>query len=276
MKIISSKFTTMLLAAAVLSTTMVSCGKKKTEQPELPPSNTFVMEFDDFGGKSIFTEQGSKLPADYLEKAGSNWNHAGVNVLVWNTVIWVGTIVPTLAFLESFNHDPKWKRSEEKWLWAYDYFILGVRHSAELYGWYEDGIIHWEMYVSKEDDFQDVLWFTGLTDGDGNHGTWVIQRNPDNPEPYVAIDWTKNSDGTANISYTNVIPGAAENGGFIEFGTSTGTYNRFYNIYNKGQDNMTYIEWHEANQVGHVSDFNKFGDTDWHCWDAALENEICQ
>ena len=209
-------------------------------------------------------------------KAGSNWGHAATNVLVWNVVLWVSTAVPTYAFVESFNHEAKWIRREKKWRWKYDYFILGVRHTAELYGWYEGQVANWEMYVSKEGDWQDVLWYSGVVDAGGQSGQWTLNANAENPTPFLQIDWSRAADGTADIRYTNIIPGNAGNGGYIEFGTQTGDYDRFYNIYNAENQNTTFIQWHHLNGDGEVADENHFGDTDPRCWDTAQENLVCQ
>ena len=67
---------------------------------------------------------------------------------------------------------------------------------------------------------------------------------------------------TGDIKYTNIIPGGAENGGYIYYGTQTGDMTRFYDIFNKGQDNLTEIEWNHTDYHGHVKDPNKFGDSD--------------
>lgn len=209
-------------------------------------------------------------------KAGSNYNFAATNVLVWNVVLWVSTAVPTYAFIEAFNHEARWNRREEKWRWKYDYFIAGVRHTAELYGWYEGQVVNWEMYVSKDGDWQDVLWYTGKVNAGGESGEWLLNTDPNNPTPFIQIDWTKNADGTADIRYTNVIPGAPGNGGYIQFGSQTGQFDRFYNIYDANDQTTTYIQWHSTNQEGEVTDIPHFGDPDPHCWDSALENVVCQ
>lgn len=265
---------------AVMSFATVGCKKNRSEEPSLPPSNTFVMDFSEFGGKSLANpyENVKPMPEAGDMKAGSNWNHAAGNVLVWNVVLWVSTAVPTYAFIEAFNHEAKWSRKEKKWLWEYDYFILGVRHTAQLYGHYqsEGGNVIWEMYVSKQDDWQDVLWFTGVVDAGGETGTWTLNNNPNNPTPFLEMLWTKNADGTADIRYTNIIPGDAGNGGYIEFGTQNGTYDRFYNIYNAENNNLTAIQWNHLSHDGEVIDEAHFGDSDNYCWDTLQENVVCQ
>ncbi|MEK6617052.1 MAG: hypothetical protein AABZ32_13275, partial [Bacteroidota bacterium] len=98
-----------------------------------------------------------------------------------------------------------------------------------------------------------------------------------NVTPLLQIDWTKNATGTCDIRYTNVIPGGAENGGYINYGiVSDPKYDAFYDIYNKGQNNLTNIKWNRSSKAGRVKDQKKFGDALWHCWNTSLVNDTCQ
>ena len=105
-----------------------------------------------------------------------------------------------------------------------------------------------------------------------------MQESPTNPTDLLRIDWTRNMplDGTGTIKYTNIVPGGPENGGYIYTETNNETpYNAKWDIYNKGADNHTLIEWHRTTQVGRVQDFNRFADNEWHCWGTDHKNTEC-
>ena len=68
---------------------------------------------------------------------------------------------------------------------------------------------------------------------------------------------------------------APENGGYIFYGTTLNEFDRFYDIYNKGQDNLTEIEWSSVNKNGHVRDPLHFGHENWNCWDVNLMDVVC-
>ena len=123
--------------------------------------------------------------------------------------------------------------------------------------------------------FVDFLGYYGKSALSGSGGYWIIQEDPVSPHPLFQIDWHQYSDGTADIRYMNVKPGDQENGSYIFFGTALTGLDRFYDIYNKGQDNLTEIEWSSVNKNGHVKDLNHFGDEQWHCWDTNLMDVVC-
>jgi hypothetical protein len=59
-------------------------------------------------------------------------------------------------------------------------------------------------------------------------------------------------------------------------GLDKGTpYDHIWDLYNKGQDNHTYIEWSSTSGEGRVKDSNRFGDDNWHCWDGGRMNVAC-
>jgi hypothetical protein len=130
------------------------------------------------------------------------------------------------------------------------------------------------MYISKETEYTDFLWYSGWSNDPASEGTWTLNDHPGNPSPVIGIVWHRNlQDNTGDIKYTNIVPGGQENGGYIFHGTTTDTtYNAFYNIYNKGKDNLILINWNCTTLAGQVSDSLHFGDSAWHCWDSNLED----
>lgn len=263
MKTLKSIFLLSLIASTI---SFQSCKKEDPDAPELLPESTFVMSFDDFS----IEEDGTRSKTD-----SSNWRYAATNVVVWNVVIFLNGIVPVAAFRESFNHQPTYDKKTEVWTWSYDFNAV-VKHTARLEAKKVGSNIQWEMYISKQGGFSDFLWYSGLSATDRTSGSWTLYKDPNNATPYIGIDWHRNSDGTSDIKYTNIIPSGPENGGYIEYGLTKDTFDAYYDIYNKGKDNLTAIKWSRSTKEGQVSDENHFGDTDNHCWDAFLQNATCK
>lgn len=109
-------------------------------------------------------------------------------------------------------------------------------------------------------------------------GTWTLNRSPEDPEPFIGIEWERSPESdTGTIRYTNIVPGGPENGGYIFLGTTTDTpYDAFYDIYNKGKDNHTDIQWNRTTQAGQIRDPLHFEDEAWHCWDEELADVDCE
>jgi hypothetical protein len=244
-----------------------------SEPLEIPPAETFVMNFDTFVDSAARAAKTGGYESLASIQSTSNYNYAAFNVGVWNVVITVGLAVPVATFLESFNHTPV-LQSDGTWIWSYSVMIAGINHTAELHGKIVDGEVHWEMYVSKQDVFTDFNWFSGTSYLDGTQGTWTLKKSPDDPSPLLGIEWNRDlQTQTGDIKYTNIVPDGPENGGYIYYGTTSDpTYDAFYDIYNKGADDLIEIEWNRTAKNGRVRNLNHFGNEDWHYWDGSLQD----
>jgi len=246
---------------------------EETGPPDIPPLSTFVMDFSDF---SL-----SNPPPFSLDRAGwnaavasyENWGWAVTNVAVWNIVLTVTLAVPVASFVESFNHEPV-RQTDGTWVWSYDFRAAGVVYLAELHAKTENVGVQWDMYISKEDAYDDFHWYSGFSNIAATEGIWTINKNPDEPAPFLEIEWNRSpGDETADIKYTNITPGTFENGSYIFYGITGATpYDAFYNIFNTIQDNLTEIQWNRTTREGQVRDFLHFRDSYWHQWDSTLQD----
>jgi hypothetical protein len=266
------KLTKSILLALSLVFLLSSCGKKADgPAPELPPEASFIMDFQDF-------EDGKMASGRLSEDSTfSNFGFAATNVLIWNVVITVNGVVPVAAFRESFNHQPEWDRRLQRYVWEYNVTVLGRQYTASLQGWIDGADSRWEMYISQQGGFQNFLWYSGRSAITRANANWTLNKDPYNPTEYIGIEYNANSFNDARIRYTNIIPGDAGNGGYIEFMiVDDPDRDRAYHIYGAAEDRLIEIEWSHFNLVGRVKDEVHFGDTDWHCWDAAYLDVNCQ
>ena len=266
----------LLLVLCVLLLTL-GCGGAGA--PTIPPTETFLIPFETLtaNASSTLVSLGEQLPpASALSSNQSNWNYAALTVGFWYTVVAVGLAVPVAAFRESFRHSPV-EQPDGSWIWSYSVTLGNAQYTAELQGRFITEGVHWDMRISKEGEYEDFLWYYGEHKLPLTEGFWILKQSPAVPTDLLRIDWSRNiSAGTYGIRYTNIVPGGAENGGYIDFQYTKGTpYEYICDIYNKGQDNHTYIEWSAITGAGRVKDFKHFGDNDWHCWDGDRTNVVC-
>lgn len=236
----------------------------KEEPPIVPPQSTFVMDFSDF--TATLAKVNTK----------SNWLFAAGHVAVWNSVLTLTLVVPVAAFVESFNHNPV-LQPDGSWLWSYQFRVAGVLHTAKLYGKPQIDGVNWEMYISKQGIYSDFLWYIGESDFAASAGMWELNLNPNDPTPFLRIDWHRNPEAqTADIKYTNIVPEGDENGSYIlQEVDETADFTRSYQIYSVSNSNSVEIEWNHSSKVGRVKNQNHFGDEDWHCWDENLNDVEC-
>lgn len=261
----------LLILSLLFSVIFISCDKdNNTDQPapQLPPESSLIMDFSGFSNPDDTTS--AREVATY-----QNWGHSYLNVVVWQTLIHVGMVVPVSAFYESFKHEAIYNPNENNWTWSYNFAVNGNIHEAELTGFIVNDTVNWEMRITKDGHYSDFLWYYGKNSFDRSGGYWIMNENPTNPSKLLKINWTYEGEGIGDIKYTNIKPGGAENGGYISYGTLSGDMTRFYTIFNKGKDNLTNIEWNNEDLHGRVMDPLKFGNDQWHCWDTSLQDIDC-
>jgi hypothetical protein len=243
------------------------------DPPELPPQTSFVMDFGDFPTHPMAVP--SAIPA--APAAGTYWTSSAIVVGVWNLII-TGTLAPPVAaFIASFNHQAEWDEDVGAWVWSYTFSAIGNQYSARLEARLITDAVQWDMYISREGGFTDFHWYTGVSNASGLSGTWSLNRDAQDPSAYIDIDWSRAESGdTYEITYTNVVSGAPEYGSYITYGVTGDTpYDAFYDLYGAEGGDLTEIEWNRTTKEGRVSSQVLFGDSDWHCWDANLDDTTC-
>ena len=267
-----------IFIALLTLTLLISCKEDDPTQPtelapDIPPQSTFIMDFEAFPDTSS-PSAFQKVNADTIEFG--NWGWAYGNAVVWKAIIDITLAVPRLSFAAAFSQEPV-QQEDGSWLWSYNVNVLGVIHTAKLYGTTTAQGVEWKMLLSKDGGYQDFEWYTGFSNLPLTQGSWTLNKDPNDPVPFLQIDWNRNPvDETADIKYTNIIPNDPENGGYIFYGKTTNVpFNAFYDIFNKGKNNHTNVEWNLESYNGRVSDPMHFGDADWHCWDENLLNIVC-
>jgi hypothetical protein len=239
--------------------------------PSIPPAETFVMDFSDFQNSP--SPVGAQ-PASPAAMAGENWAYSAVTVGVWHTILVLTLAPPVAAFLAAVNQTPVGENGA--WVWRYNFTALNVQYSARLEARPATGGIDWDMYISKSGEFTDFLWYEGFSRLDGTSGSWALKLRPAEPVRFVDIVWNRNPGaGTGDIRYTNMIPGAPENGSYILHGRTGGTYDAFAELGSASTANVTRIEWNRTSKIGRVRDAAHFGDDNWRCWDGSLNNVAC-
>lgn len=245
------------------------------DAPRLPAEASFVMPFNDI------QELDNELGGDEVApRSFDNFGHAAVNVVVWNALIKLHMGIPVLAFKESFNHQAVYQGGGI-WLWAYSAGDNSGTYNIKLYGELLPGTeeTKWDMYISKVGGFTDVHWYTGITAWDDSYANWTLNHKPFNPTPFIEINYERDlANGQAFIRYTNSIPGDAGNGAYIEHrhgAIDSTSYDRAYDVFNIGINNLLEIQWNSTDKLGRVKDEQKFGDSDWHCWDIEFKDTDC-
>ncbi|MBN2894253.1 MAG: hypothetical protein JXL97_20445 [Bacteroidales bacterium] len=253
-----------MLAVFIASSFSLSSCKKKVA-PVLPPEGAFVM--------ADLSEDGSKsLP----EVGSENFLLATGNVFVWTVITTVAMVVPVTAYTSALQQEPH-HVSGNKWVWEYQFGIGFKIYTVQLFGETVDNEVNWELHVSLTGEIDDFVWYTGTHNLEGSAGQWIIYKSPSENHEFIQIDWTRNSDDeTGTIKYTNIEAGNAENGGYIYYGNDqAGEFNTFFDIFNKGENNLIEIDYNSTYHNGRIKNEKYYLDDLWHCWNENYIDDYC-
>ena len=244
--------------------------------PKLPPQETFIMSFEGFESADTTKLSGGRrgprnVPSYF------NWFYSASNIVIWNTVVGLNMVIPVASFGEAFNHDPVYQ-GNGIWLWSYSYALDGQTYEAELTGAIiNESETKWDMNIAQVGGFSKVHWYSGVIANDGSKATWTVNHQPNNPRPYLSIEFIRGaSEDEGSLRYTNIISGDNGNGDYIEFSVEEGgAYNRAYDVFDASKDNLLQIEWHESDKIGRVNDPGQFEDDAWRCWNENFADTDC-
>ena len=104
-----------------------------------------------------------------------------------------------------------------------------------------------------------------------------MYASPGDPTPLVGIQWhLSSSQETGDTKYTQHRARRRRRTGLHLLGHHRRrAFDAFFDIYNKGQDNLARIEWSRTAENGRVTDPGHYGDQDWHCWDTGHNDIAC-
>ncbi len=253
---------------------LTGCSKSSTqpkeEPPEVPPASTMEMDFSNFNSGPTKVPSAQGLSMD-------NWTHAALSVGYWKLVSTVFLAMPVNQFAHLVDQKGV-KQDDGSWVWSYTASFNGKSVTTRLVGkWTSEETFHWDFYISFQGVYTDFNWFSGETQRDGSSGWWQFAQEPDSANPFIRIDWTFNKkDSTRSIRYTNIQEGDEHYQSYIEFGiTNDPDYDAYFKLVDKKDNRTIEIQWNRSTKAGRVKDPVFFGDSNWHCWDAHLQDVAC-
>jgi len=269
-----------LFLILVLAVSMQSCVKENNnapqnlDAPEIPSTVFLNIPTQSFGLTS--DKETSSTRNDK-----SNWIHAGLNVLVWNTVVFANTAVPINAFSRAIDHEAKFI-GDLTWEWSY-IFKAPVKDGGDVYdvtltGQYisNNEEVDWTMTVKNQANNNKFVWYEGVTSKRNLTGNFTINKSPNNPQAYMNLSYTRTAESSdISIRFSNVQQGDPGQGDYIEWRTTEGAeYDRAYDVFTK--NNLLEIESNSVIDNGRVKDPKHFNDSEWHCWGANKVSIDCQ
>lgn len=265
----------------------ISCNKSddnddlQSEALQLPPYESMAVDFSDFLDNSASGKQASAA------KIGENWLYPRLVVGIWNTALFTNLAVPVASFGTAFKHKAE-VIGENTWQWQYTVDGFTSEYTARLTGELMTDEVVWKMYVTKVGvgAFEEFLWFSGVSDLDGNSGEWTLYQSAERQNRMINIEWSRENDEIGSIKYTWVRELNDDDvadpfkDSYLQYGLQDGDYDVFYNVhvYDYQMEDFVdvNVEWSSTVFNGRVMAPTHFEDELWHCWDNSGEDVDCE
>ena len=270
-------FLPILIVSLLLFST--SCDKENVDdRPDLPPVESFKMDFSDFQDNPADTK-GLDLPGKAIPETYVNFAHAYHNVSFWNAFATGSLIIPFSSYAYALQQTPEYVGNNTwKWSYQFDIEILEISLTATLTGKRIDNeTFSMEMNIAYTDlPAIKFTYFDGVCRYDHTHADWNLYKNVNGTSvKTLEITWDKDFVAMdASLKYTYVEPGQEETNSYILWEKVPGAdYDEAYTIsLSTGQIN---IEWDSTSKAGRVKDPSNFEDDAWHCWNDILQDIDC-
>lgn len=239
--------------------------------PELPSLEMFDLSLERFDK----IDEKESLP-----KSGNmtrwHWLHAGINILVWNTVVVVNLAVPVAALDAAFNEEAEYLGGGV-YEWKYQFDEAEETIEVKITGAYRstEDEIDWKMTLSPIGSDEEFVWLTGFTTP--FESEYTLYHQIEDPEPYLLLNYQENPNNPEEKTtrFTSIIPDGENNGDYIEYRTTPDEpYNRGYDVYQSDEDFLE-IQLNEPAGDGRVRHPIHFGDEEWRCWDEEKKDVEC-
>lgn len=253
---LSRIFSATLLGFSIL---MAGCEKEKEDKaPALPPLSSFAIDLDNF-----------KDAQEKSDNPKSNFHIAITAVAYWQTVLSLSLAVPVASYAEAFNHKAV-RVDNDTWEWSY---LVNKSYSARLTADVVSDSVFVTMYITREGQFENAIWYTGKFDILRTGGEWTVYDVPLHKETaWLGIEWNADYEAqTFDIRYQVIKPDTDYEGSYIEYGiTEDEDYNAYYNLFNSATQMLYEIEYNTETHEGTITDgLNRL------CWDENHENTQC-
>ena len=243
--------------------------------PQIPPLEMLTLPTTEVEGlESNAADHESRF--DTYE----NWGHAVLSLIGWNTIVVINLAVPTAAVGQAFNQNAQYI-GNNTFEWSYVYSapqnLGGKSYNISLTAEYINTTeIEWKLVGSEVGGFTNFLWYSAVIANDHSYANFTLNRNPQNPEPYIGISYIRDfASEDVSLRFTNLSSNGQGNGDFIEYRVSPkSTYNRAFDV-KTGVDNILNVEWDAPSNEGRVKHPDFFGDRAWHCWDTGVADIDC-
>ncbi len=243
---------------AIAGTLLSACKKGERIPPVNPSLETLYhdLNFFNFNPDSV-----------------SYFNDASSKVLFWKDLI-NDSIYFQRNFYEMLIPLELQYQNNNTWLASKSVIQGGNTYNLNLFQIVDVDTLYSKMFISKDTLYNNLLLMNGINYA-GLKGNWSINK-PDTADTFLKVVdiFYKNPDsGNKNIEFICNLQGAFNGNSILIIDSIDNTYDSYIELYDKLNENKTYIQWNSISQNGRIRDNKLYGDLNWRNWNEMFLNE---
>ncbi|NPA45453.1 MAG: hypothetical protein GXO49_07960 [Chlorobi bacterium] len=225
--------------------------------PPIPSEESMSFDFS-------FFEQSNKDDGNFL--------FASEKVLFWKPFIEDSILLQRNILINALQNNLEYQK-EDTWLSNFS-FNLDETYLTDFFGVVEVDTVFYKAFLSF-DTIKQETFLDGKAYQDNKMGEWFFNKLQVEEGELVNskmmtvlwdivdskhIKFTNNQAGENNLNYIYYIDSVDNE------------YNAYVDIYDKGNENHSIIQWNKLNKNGRIQDNLRFNNNDWHYWDNNLQD----
>jgi hypothetical protein len=238
------------------------------DPPDIPPIGTMTADF------SLFQAGQQALAKSQDSQSNANFLIAGISVLVINSVIILGSVIPVLATAAALSVQPTLE-DDGKFHWVFSYPENTPDYSIELTAKVNPEVINWEMLVTHEAQSLDQFkWYDGETQIGDSTGFWQFYDHlkPEQSVQTVRVNWDYRSENKRTLEFIHNEPDHPQNGTTVSYAADNDSVTvEFFD--SKKNDTVT-ISWNRVTGAGYLIAPNH-NNGEKACWNDNREDVDC-
>ena len=238
---------------------MNACVPKAKVAPVMPSNETTSFNFS-------FFEQNYK--------DNTHFSFVANKVLEWKPFL-EDSISVHHAIMDNAEINEFKFQKDNTWLNSFSFNNDGEdKYDAKFFGIFEADTVLYKTFLSY-DTISDIVYLDGSAYQDNKIGQWFLNKSKVDGFSYISskilsIDW----DFSVNkhILFTNNQAGSNNLNYILYIDSVDNEFDAYLDVYSKGDQNHSIIQWNTKNKNGRVKDNLRFNNEDWYYWDNNLQD----
>jgi len=207
-------------------------------------------------------------------KENTHYSFVSEKVLEWKAFL-EDSIAIHQAIIENALQTDFDFQKEKTWLSSFSFNIgTSDMYSAKFFGTTDADTVLYKTFLSY-DTISEIIYLDGTAYEDAKIGEWILNKSKVDEYEYVSskimsISWDFSDN--KHIKFVNNQAGSYNLNYIYYVDSVDNEYDAYLDVYDKGNENHSFIQWNKTQNNGRVKDNLRFSNDEWHYWDIDFQD----